>query len=133
RSRERGDLGGTDKPIEAAHPPPANYEALRRAVLCGLLSNVGNKTDTYEYPGARGVKFSIFPGSALFHAKPQWVVAAELVETTKLYARTCGRVRPEWIERLADHLVKRTYSDPHWNAQTAHVSAYEKVTLYGLV
>jgi ATP-dependent helicase HrpA len=111
---------------------PARYDAVHRAVLSGLLSNVGFKSDMHEYTGARGTRFFIFPGSALFRARPQWIMSAELVETTRLYARTVATIRPEWIERLAEHLVKRTWSDPHWNPQTGHVVAYEKVTLYGM-
>ena len=111
---------------------PAKYDAVHRALLAGLLSNVGYKSDGHEYTGARGTKFFIFPGSALFKAKPQWVTSAELVETTRLYARTVAAIRVEWVERIAEHLVKRTYADPHWNPQTGHVVAYEKVTLYGM-
>lgn len=109
------------------------YDAIHRSVLTGLLGNVGTRSDNYEYLGARGTKFNIFPGSGLFKRKPPWVVSAELVETTRLYARTVAQIRPEWIERIASHLVARTYSEPHWQVQTLHVVAYEKVTLYGLV
>ncbi len=108
------------------------YDAIHRSVLTGLLANIGQKGEGHEYTGARGTKFNIFPGSALFGVEPEWVVSAELVETTRLYARTVGKIQPEWVERIAEHLVKRTYSEPHWNAETAHVMAYEKVTLYGL-
>jgi ATP-dependent helicase HrpA len=109
--------------------------ALHRALLTGLLSNLGVQNDPrnkYEYSGARGNKFHIFPGSALFKKSPKWVVAAELVKTTKLYARTLAVVHPSWIERAAPHLLKRTYSDPHWNERVAQVWAYERVTLFGL-
>lgn len=116
------------------HPDTsAKHQAIHRALLAGLLSNIGNKSENYEYKGARGSKFAIFPGSALFKRNPPWVMAAELVETSRLYARTVAPIQPEWVERLADHLVKRTYFDPHWNPQTAHVVAYEKLSLYGLV
>ncbi|HEY7087080.1 MAG TPA: ATP-dependent RNA helicase HrpA [Tepidisphaeraceae bacterium] len=107
-------------------------DAIHRAVLAGLLSNIGTKSDSFEYNGARGMKFHIFPGSALFSRKPPWLMAAEIVETTKLYARTVAPIRPEWVERLAQHLLKKTHSDPHWQPHTGHVIAYEKVTLYGL-
>ena len=110
----------------------SRYDAVHRALLAGLLGNVANKTDIYEYTGARGTKLHVHPGSSQFERKPQWIMAAELVETTKLYARTVAKIQPEWVEHLADHLVKRAYTDPHWNPQTAHVVAYEKVTLYGL-
>ena len=108
------------------------YDAIHRALRAGLLGNIGVRTAPHEYTGARGTKFAIFPGSALFKTEPRWVVAAELLETTRLYARTVGAVQPEWIEHIGEHLVKRTHFDPHWNEATAHVVAYEKVTLYGV-
>src|SRR5215211_7413919 len=103
-------------------------EAIHRALLAGLLGNVGVKLSQHEYQGT-GRKFSIFPGSALFKRGPQWLMAAELVETTKVYARTVGPARAEWVERLAEHLVKRTYSDEHWHREHARVEAFERVTL----
>lgn len=112
---------------------PANYDEIHRAILSGLLSNIGTKAEKHEYEGARGTKFSIFPGSSLFGKGPRWLMAAEIVQTTKLYARTVALIKPEWVERLAEHLVKRTYSEPQWIRPTASVAAYEKVTLYGLV
>lgn len=120
-------------PVHHTHKPDARYDAIHRALLSGLLSNIGQKTEPHQYTGARGIKFNIFPGSGLFKREPQWLMSAELVETTRLYARTAARIDPAWIERIAEHLLKRTYSDPHWNPQTAHVTAYERVTLYGLV
>jgi ATP-dependent helicase HrpA len=110
----------------------ARADAIHRALLVGLLSNIGVKTDGFDYNGARGSKFHIFPGSAMFSRKPPWIMAAELVETTKLYARTVAPIRPEWVERLAPHLLKKSYSEPHWQAHTGHVMAYEKVMLFGL-
>src|SRR5204863_4076108 len=122
-----------DETYNSAVPiPPAKADAIHRALLTGLLSNIGHKTDLHEYTGARGSKFNLFPASTLFRPKPPWVMAAEMVETTRLYARTVARIQPEWAERAGEHLVKRSYSDPHWSRQTAHVVAYEKVTLYGL-
>jgi ATP-dependent helicase HrpA len=112
---------------------PAGPDRVHRALLTGLLSNVGNKADTGQYTGTRGAKFFIFPGSVLFKRKPDWVMAAELVETTRLYARTNARVTPEWIERAAEHLLKRTYTDPQWNAQRGDVTAGERVSLRGLI
>src|SRR6267154_5728960 len=91
---------------------PARRDAIHRALLTGLLSNVGAKTEKAEYAGPRGAKFYLFPGSALFGKKPAWVMAAELVETTRLYARTVAKVSPEGIERAAQHLIKKTYTDP---------------------
>ncbi|HSV16624.1 MAG TPA: DUF3418 domain-containing protein, partial [Tepidisphaeraceae bacterium] len=111
----------------------ARRDAIHRALLTGLLSNVGNKMEKADYAGPRGAKFYLFPGSALFERKPAWVMAAELVETSKLYARTVAKVSPEWIERAAAHLIKKTYTDPVWNPQRADVIAGEKVTLRGLV
>src|SRR5258708_3451632 len=106
----------------------ARRDAIHRALLTGLLSNVGAKTAEADCAGPRGAKFYLFPGSALFDKKPAWVMAAELVETTRLYARTVAKVSPEWIERAAAHLIKKTYSDPVWNPQRAEVIAGEKVT-----
>jgi ATP-dependent helicase HrpA len=111
---------------------PKHIDAIHRALLAGLLGNVGVRSEAHEYLGGGGKKFSIFPGSGLFKRKPAWIMAAEIVETTKLYARTVAAIQPQWIERLAQHLVKRTYTEPHWQPQSAHVAAFEKVTLYGL-
>lgn len=113
----------------------AGYEEIHKAVLSGLLSHVGIKSGTKErdYLGARNTRFHIFPGSGLFEKQPKWAVAAELVETTKLYARTVAQVQPEWIESLAGHLVKRSYSEPHWQKSRGQVGGYEKVNLFGLI
>ncbi len=110
------------------------YEVLHKAVLSGLLSHIGFRPSgkEREYQGARGARFFVFPGSGVFAKQPKWLVAAELVETTKLYARGCAQVQPEWIESLAGHLIKRSYSEPHWQAKRGQVGGYEKVTLYGL-
>lgn len=107
-------------------------DRLHKALLTGLLSNVGQKTDTPEYRGPHGVRFFLFPGSALFAERPLWVMAAELVQTSRLYARTVAPVKPEWIEGAAKHLVKRTYHEPFWEARRGRVNAYEKVSLHGL-
>src|SRR5450432_3391556 len=113
--------------------PPQHADAIHRALLTGLLANVGCKSEGHEYNGARGAKFSIFPGSSLFKKNPQWVMAGEVVETTRLYARTLAPINPDWVERAAPHLIRRMYSEPTWNPQTAHVVATEKVSLYSLV
>jgi ATP-dependent RNA helicase HrpA len=103
------------------------------SLLAGLLSHVGVKdSEKNEYLGARSAKFAVFPGSALFKKPPRWLMSAELVETSRLWARVNARVEPEWIEPLAQHLVKRTYSEPHWEQKQAAVMAYERVTLYGV-
>src|SRR5260221_13910493 len=88
-----------------------DYAAIHRALLAGLLGNIGQKTDQFEYTGARGTKFSIFSGSVIFKRRPQWLMSAEIVETTKLYTRTNARIEPEWIERAAVHLAKRAHSE----------------------
>ena len=111
---------------------PANGEQVHRAVLPGLLANVGHKGDANEYDGVRGRKFFLFPGSVTFSSKPQWVVAAELVETTRLYARTVASVKPEWVEEAAGDLLKKTYGEPHWQKQNGRVVAPMKVSLFGL-
>ncbi|MEU1608095.1 DUF3418 domain-containing protein, partial [Micromonospora matsumotoense] len=99
----------------------------------GLLSHIGLKdTEKNEYLGARSAKFAVFPGSALFKKQPRFVMSAELVETSRLWARVNAKVEPEWIEPLAQHLLKRTYSEPHWEKDQAAVMAYERVTLYGV-
>ncbi|MBX3359634.1 MAG: ATP-dependent RNA helicase HrpA [Phycisphaeraceae bacterium] len=110
----------------------AEYEQVHRALLAGLLSTIGRKTETPEYAGARDTRFYIFPGSTLFESRPKWVMAAELVKTTRLYARCAAGIKPLWIERAAPHLVKRTHSAPWWDASTARVMAPERVTLFGL-
>jgi ATP-dependent helicase HrpA len=111
---------------------PQRQDAIHRALLTGLLANVGMRSDGNEYAGVRGKKFHLFPGSSLFRRRPQWVMAGELVETTRVYAHNVAAVHPLWIERAAAHLVKRTWSDPHWRPDIGRVLAYEKVTLHGL-
>src|SRR5688572_9531255 len=106
---------------------PKRYDSIHRALLTGLLGNVGMNSGDFEYTGARGTKFHLFPGSGLFRGKPKWVVAGELVETTRLYARTVASIDPRWVERAAGHLVKREYTEPHWRRETANVVAYERV------
>ncbi|MCH5676942.1 ATP-dependent RNA helicase HrpA [Streptomyces gilvus] len=106
------------------------------SLLAGLLSHIGMKDvkegAKNEYLGARNAKFAIFPGSSLFKKPPRFVMSAELVETSRLWARVNARIEPEWVEPLAEHLLKRTYSEPHWEKDQAAVMAYEKVTLYGV-
>ncbi|QHC30236.1 ATP-dependent RNA helicase HrpA [Streptomyces sp. HF10] len=106
------------------------------SLLAGLLSHVGMKDvregSKNEYLGARSAKFAIFPGSALFKKQPKFVMSAELVETSRLWARVNAKIEPEWVEPIAGHLLKRTYSEPHWEKDQAAVMAYEKVTLYGV-
>lgn len=111
----------------------AGYEQIHRALLTGLIANVGMKSpDSNDYTGARGSRFHLFPASALFKAKPKWVMAAELVETTRLYARDVAVIQPEWIEQEAPHLVRYHYFEPHWEQKRGEVVASERVTFYGL-
>lgn len=112
---------------------PANLEAVHRALLSGLLGNLGFNTEEREYLGARNRKFFIFPGSALAKKTPKWLMAAELLETSKVYAHTVAKIEPEWALRAAEHLVKRQYFEPHYDSRSGQVMAYEKVSLYGLV
>ncbi|OEU96299.1 ATP-dependent RNA helicase HrpA [Streptomyces oceani] len=113
--------------------PPVADDQVHRALLPGLLSHLGLKDpEKNEYLGARGAKFAVFPGSSLFRKQPRWIMSAELVETSRLWARVNARIEPEWVEPLAEHLVKRTYSEPHWEQKQAAVMAYERVTLYGV-
>ncbi|MFF5567906.1 ATP-dependent RNA helicase HrpA [Streptomyces sp. NPDC012623] len=111
-------------------------QAVHVSLLAGLLSHIGVKDvkdgAKNEYLGARSAKFAVFPGSALFKKPPRFIMSAELVETSRLWARVNAKVEPEWIEPLAGHLLKRTYSEPHWEKDMAAVMAYEKVTLYGV-
>ena len=113
---------------------PATYESLHRAILSGLLGNVGAKSEEVgTYLGARGIKFAVFPGSPLRKKGPPWLMAAELVETTRLYARTVAAIDAQWLERVGAHLIKKTWHDPHWEKAGGQAYAYERVTLYGLV
>ncbi|MDO9105539.1 MAG: ATP-dependent RNA helicase HrpA [Methylovulum sp.] len=125
--------GGAPLPASGMEPiPDARYENIHRALLTGLLSNIGFRHDQYEYLGARGLKFFIFPGSGLHKLKPKWIMAAEQVETSKVYARTVARIEPEWIEQCAAHLVKHTHYDPHWEKKAGRSAVYERTMLYGL-
>ena len=113
---------------------PCDPGSVHTALLTGLLTSVGRKgEDGFEYAGTGGNKFAIHPGSNLYQNRPKWVVAGELVRTTRLYARTAARVQPEWIERAGAHLLTRQHSDPYWDPERAKVFAFEKVSLFGLV
>jgi ATP-dependent helicase HrpA len=137
RMREWRDIHGQLASLTAelglqANEKPATEDQIHRALLAGLLGNIGFKNEEGEYLGARGIKFTIFPGSGLRKAQPKWVMAGELVDTARLYARCVARIEPEWIEPLARDLVDRHYFDPHWERERAMVTAYERVTLYGI-
>ena len=125
-----GDIG-----IREAHASQeqADPERIHAALTAGLLSHIGlREGDSRDYTGARNTKFVLAPGSVLTKRPPRWVVVAELVETSRLYGRIAARIEPEAVEDVGAHLVQRTYSEPHWDAQRGAVMAYERVTLYGL-
>jgi len=109
------------------------YAAVHKAILAGLLSQIGNKTEEGDFLGARQRRFWVHPSSVIGRKKPNWLMAAELVETTKLFARMVAKIEPDWIEPLAGHLVKKNHFEPHWEKKRGQVVAYEQVTLYGLI
>jgi ATP-dependent helicase HrpA len=138
RVREWQDLHGQLRAVardlgvrlNRAEPHP---DAIHTSLLAGLLSHIGLKQgDTREFLGAGGTRFTVWPGSALARKPPQWVMAAELVETSRLWGREVARIQPEWAEELAGHLVKRTYAEPHWSRSRGAVMATERVTLFGV-
>ena len=115
------------------HARTNDSDAIHRALLTGLLSNIAQRGETHEYNVAGGGKALVWPGSGTFAKKPKWVVAAEQIETTKRYLRTVAQIDPAWVERLATHLVKRTYSEPHWDRGSGAAMAFERVSLFGLI
>jgi len=138
RMREWRDIHGQLKELVAElgwriSETPAAYQQVHRALLAGLLGNVGTKTEEGNYLGARGIRFWIHPGSGVRRKAGRWVMAAELTETTRLYARCVATVEPEWLEAIGTHLVKRHQYEPHWEKQPARVAAFESGTLYGLL
>ena len=110
-----------------------SYDGIHRSVLSGYLSNIAFKKEKNIYLAARGREVMIFPGSTLFNKGPQWIVAAEMVKTSRLFARTAAKIDPEWLEALGGRLCKSSYSDPHWEKNRGEVRAFEQVSLYGLV
>ncbi len=117
----------------ALNATPALYEPLHRALLAGLLGQLGFKDpESDDYLGGRQIRFLIAPGTPLAKARPRWIMAAELADTTRLYARHVARIEPEWVEGAAAHLTRRTYFDPVWDRKAAQASIHEQVTLYGL-
>jgi ATP-dependent helicase HrpA len=139
RMREWRDLAGQLREMAAElkirdNPSAATYEQVHRALLTGLIGNVGTKAlDGDHYHGPRGLQFFIWPGSGLKKNRPKWIMAGELQETTRVFARNVARVEPDWIEKAAAHLVERTYVEPHWDKARGEAMAYENVTLHGLV
>ncbi|CAG0983531.1 ATP-dependent RNA helicase HrpA [Phycisphaerales bacterium] len=120
----------------AINAEPATEDAIHRALLTGLISNVACRDaagGSFDYKGVRGNTVSLFPGSVLFKKGPKWIMAAEVVQTTRLYARTAARIEPEWIEELAGHMFRHQLSDRHFDAETGEPSAWERVTMNGIV
>ncbi len=138
RLREWADVHGQlSEAVAGLHwkpnAQPATYEQLHRALLTGMLGNLGFlPADEQQYQGTHQTKFQIHPGSHLARRAPRWLMAAELVDTGRLYARTVARIEPVWIEQAAGHLIQRSYSEPHWERKAAQVVAFERGTLYGL-
>ncbi len=122
------DLGIRNGGDQTAEP-----ETIHQALLHGLLDHVGTRDEQQTYLGCRNRKFLIFPGSGLRKKPPKWLMAAEITETSKVYARTNAAIQPQWIERIGAHLLKHHVSEPHWQRRSGRVGAYEKLTLYGLV
>ncbi|MBB4689386.1 ATP-dependent helicase HrpA [Amycolatopsis jiangsuensis] len=129
-----GQLRQLAKPLGIAlNTTPAEPQRVHTSLIAGLLSHIGLKDPAKgDYLGARGARFAVFPGSSLFKKQPRWVMSAELVETSRLWGRVNARIEPEWVEPLAGHVVKRTYSEPHWERKQGAVMAVERVTLYGV-
>ncbi|NQZ51434.1 MAG: ATP-dependent RNA helicase HrpA, partial [Moritella sp.] len=128
------ELGFTVNPVAVNEAGEvSNSDNIHKALLSGMLSHIGFKDKDQDYLGARNSKFNIFPGSGVFKKQPKWVMVAELVETSRLFGRIAAKIQPEWIEPLATHLNKSSYSEPHWEKRRGAVVAAEKVTLYGLV
>jgi ATP-dependent helicase HrpA len=131
---EMGMRGGDKLLSGRPDGQPATYEHIHKALLCGLLGNIGMKSlESNEYLGARGIKFFIAPNSVLAKKGTKWVMAGELIETHRLYARCVARIESEWLEETGAHLIKRHYYDPHWEKKAAQVVAYERSTLHGLL
>jgi ATP-dependent RNA helicase HrpA len=138
RMREWRDIHGQIKELAVElgwriSETPATYQQVHQALLAGLLGNVGMKTEEGNYLGARGIRFWIHPASGVRRKAGRWVMAAELTETTRLYARCVATIEPEWLESIGAHLVKRHQYEPHWEKQPARVAAFERGTLYGLL
>ncbi len=125
--------GGTPSDKQADQARSVDYAKVHKAILAGLLSQIGQKTEDGDYLGARQRRFWVHPSSVIGRKKPSWIMAAELVETTKLFARQVAKIEPDWIEPLAGHLIKKNYLEPHWEKKRGQVVAYEQISLYGLI
>ena len=116
----------------APNPAPASHEALYRALLSGYLSHIARKKEKNLYLGSKHRQLMIFPGSGPFSRGGAWIISAEQVQTTRLFARTAAVIEPEWVEELGKHLCRSVYSEPHWEKTRGQVVAFERVILYGL-
>jgi ATP-dependent helicase HrpA len=114
------------------NPEPASYEAIHQSLLSGFLGNIARHEEQRDYIGCRNRKLQLAPGSGVLKRKPKWLVSADIIETQKVYARTNARIEPEWVEASAGHLIKKSWSEPHWSKKRGQVCAYEKQSLYGL-
>ena len=141
RGEGNSDFTKLSKTLPSPQPSPlkgegvkeATFEQIHKALLAGLLGNIGFKDgDNDSYAGARGIRFFVAPGSGLKKTRPKWVIAAELVDTSKLYARCVAKIEPDWIEPLARGLTESAYSDPRWDRKMGMINAWERVSLYGL-
>ncbi|MDR2450875.1 MAG: ATP-dependent RNA helicase HrpA [Candidatus Accumulibacter sp.] len=139
RMREWHDIHAQLRALAAEHgwrenDVPASYESIHRALLAGLLGNVGCKSeDSGHYLGARGIRFLIHPSSPLNRKAGKWIAAAEITETSRLFARCVARIEPEWLEEVGAHLVRKSHFDPHWEKKAMRAAAFERSTLYGIV
>jgi ATP-dependent helicase HrpA len=145
RSAQRHPTKGGPGQAQQASKPPKDaeadeaaqrakgYAAVHKAILSGLLSQIGQKTEDGDYLGARQRRFWVHPSSVIGRKKPTWIMASELVETTKLFARMVARIEPDWIEPLAPHLIKKNHLEPHWEKKRGQVVAFEQISLYGLI
>ena len=139
RMREWRDIHGQLHALCAEHgwkqnELPSSYEAIHQSLLAGLLGNLGLKSDEdAHYQGARGIKFFIHPGSSLVKKAGRWIVASEIVETSRLFARCVAKIEPEWLESVGAHLVRRNVYEPHWEKSSGQVTAWERATLHGLL
>ncbi|MDM8349344.1 ATP-dependent RNA helicase HrpA [Pseudomonas sp. sp1636] len=136
-SRRVDNAAGLSSKVEAAKDEAQqrsiDYAKVHKAILSGLLSQIGQKTEEGDYLGARQRRFWVHPSSGLGRKKPNWIMTAELVETTKLFARMVAKIEPDWIEPLAPHLIKKNHLEPHWEKKRGQVVAYEQISLYGLI
>lgn len=141
KDKSAGDKSARDKLTKATNRPSEfkgftfphfSHDLIHQALLVGLLDQVGMRDEDHYFRGANNQKFRVFPGSVLFKNPPPWLMAMEIVETTQVYARTIAKIKPEWLESLASHLIRKSYSEPHWSKRLGQASAYETLLLFNL-